>query len=272
LRYRKKVIEHNLAIAFPEWTTEQLKAVRQGFYRHFSDLIVEQLWSLRASPEEIVSSCVLEQHPIFEQCRLEGRPVMIAAAHYNNYELGALSAGMQMPIPLAGIYARLVDKFYDEKLLEGRSRLGMMLWPRGEVAAKFAEWGKRQESFAVAFAFDQSPHGARRKYWLPFLGRLTAFELGIEAYAKRYKAAVVYISTRRLDRGKYRMTVETISNNAAEDAGLDVLSSCAALLERDLHADPVGWMWSHRRWKLDFDKDRLDNDRIAPGVLEQIGD
>ena len=266
LRYRKNVINANFSIVFPDWDDQKRDSVRRKFYQHFCDLIVEQLWSLRASKADIVASCKLDLDPIFERCKQEGRPIMIAAAHYNNYELGALSAGLQMPIPLAGIYARLVDRFYDEKVLESRSRLGMMLWPRGEVAEKFAEWGKRKESFAVAFAFDQSPHAGRRKYWLPFFDRVTAFELGIEAYAKRYQAAVIYITTHRISRGRYRMGVRTISENAAMDQDLDILSSCARILEEDIRLSPEGWMWSHRRWKLDLEKDRLPNDRFAKGI------
>ena len=48
LPYRKKVINHNLNLAFTEKTPLQRKQIRKDFYRYFADLLVELLAVLPA--------------------------------------------------------------------------------------------------------------------------------------------------------------------------------------------------------------------------------
>ena len=41
--YRKNVVMHNLAIAFPEKTETERKAIAKKFYRNFTDFLVETI-------------------------------------------------------------------------------------------------------------------------------------------------------------------------------------------------------------------------------------
>src|SRR5690554_190940 len=43
LGYRKKVIDKNLLMAFPEKSQEERATIRRRFYRHLADLFVETL-------------------------------------------------------------------------------------------------------------------------------------------------------------------------------------------------------------------------------------
>ena len=43
LPYRKRVIDQNLQIAFPNQSNEERKQIRKDFYRYFADLLVESI-------------------------------------------------------------------------------------------------------------------------------------------------------------------------------------------------------------------------------------
>ncbi|MEY4487180.1 MAG: hypothetical protein RL440_1725 [Bacteroidota bacterium] len=53
LPYRKKTIDQNLLLAFPNQTTEERKQIRKDFYRYFADLLVESVKNLT------ISTCTL---------------------------------------------------------------------------------------------------------------------------------------------------------------------------------------------------------------------
>ncbi len=265
LRYRKAVINANLLIAFPEKSDAERKALRFGFYRNFGDLIVEQIWAFGATREQVLKMVSIDADCLasFAQYQAQGRPVMLAAGHHNNYELGAATIAMGIDMPMATIYARLLNPFFDARVRESRGRFGMTLWPRGQTAKRMAEWREAHGSFAVGFAFDQSPHAGRPKYWLPFFGRPTGVQMGLDLFAREQRAAVMFLWVSRTARGRYQLRGLPVCDDASQlDPG--VASAVATgFLEQLIRQEPAGWMWSHRRWKLDMERDQLPEDIVV---------
>ncbi|MDZ7847256.1 MAG: hypothetical protein U5L96_11030 [Owenweeksia sp.] len=67
IAYRKEVIMHNLRNAFPQKKEAELQAIRKGFYRNFSDIMVESLKSLSISEKTIRKHFKLKNPELFEQ-------------------------------------------------------------------------------------------------------------------------------------------------------------------------------------------------------------
>ena len=262
LAYRKRVIDDNLRIAFPDKSDAERRALRFAFYRNFADLILEQVWAFGARPAEVLAMFEFEPGVCerFAAYRHDGRAVMVAAGHHNNYELGAAALGLAIEMPLAVIYARLVDPFFDARVRESRARFGMELWPRGRTAERVADYRARHASFAVGFAFDQSPSATRPKYWLPFFGRETAVQQGLDFFARAYASPVVFMWAERLARGRYRIHADFVCDDASVLEPGVATERATAALERAIRRDPAGWMWSHRRWKLDPTRHRIPAD------------
>jgi len=265
VKYRRKVVEENIKIAFPEMSSEEQNEIRDNFYTNFTDVFLEQTWLLTAKREELLAKSTLLNPELLDRFAEEGRPVMLAAGHHNNYEIGVASIAMQVPMPLALIYAPLANPYFDEKIRETRGKFGLRLWPRGKAKQNAEAWSKKFDSFSIGFAFDQSPHSGKRKYWMPFFGRMTAVATGLESYSRRYNAAVVYVTVERVRRGEYTMKMQLITEDANSEPDGAILTKANELLEEVLRKDPVGWLWSHRRWKLDIEKHRLETDTyLAP--------
>lgn len=265
VKYRRAVIDHNLAIAFPEKPPAERARIRDQFYAHFVDVALEQTWLFTATPEELLARTPMTNPEVLAQLGRQGRPVMIAAGHHNNYEMGAASLALQMNMPVAAIYAPLVNPYFDERVRETRGRFGLQLWSRREVRRRAEAYIARGGAYAIGFAIDQSPRGGARKWWVPFFGRPTATAIGIEHFARELGAAVAYISMRRLRRGYYDYTVELVTGDATDAKPGSIVAEVTRRLEEVIRRDPVGWLWSHRRWKLSPERDRLPTDGIYPG-------
>ena len=274
LRYRRGVIDGNLAIAFPERTPAERARIRDDFYANFADLILEQVWAFGAREAEVLA--MFEIPPAlpaaFERHRAAGRAVMVAAGHHNNYELGAAALALAIPQPMSVIYSPLANKLFDHRVRESRERFGAVLWPRGHVRELMRAWRERYASFAVGFALDQSPHRFRKKYWMPFFGRVTAVQPGLDLYARRLAAAVVFVSAERTGRGRYRLHVAEVCDDATALPPGEATRRATAHLEAAIRREPSGWFWSHRRWKLDPARDRAAGDEEVAGDQEVVGD
>lgn len=252
IKYRQKVIDGNLAIAFPEKSEAERVTIRNEFYRHFTDLALEQTWLLAASEEDLYAHCKCVNPEIFERFERENKPVLICAGHHANYELAAISLGKLIPQDVAAIYAPLANPYFNDRIKQTRERFGLQLWARGApTSAKMKEYAESGKSFGVCFGFDQSPHGGASKYWYPFFDHMSAHARGVEVYSRKYDAAVVFGWVSNQRRGFTEFTIEVITENAREVADGVILQSLSKKLEKVIRNDPSRWMWSHRRWKLD---------------------
>jgi Kdo2-lipid IVA lauroyltransferase/acyltransferase len=59
----------------------------------------------------------------------------------------------------------------------------------------------------------------------------------------------VYMSVRRTGRGRYEIFPELLFAHPKETADNEISEAFVQRLEREIVADPVTWLWSHRRWK-----------------------
>ena len=73
LPYRKRVIDQNLQIAFPNQSNEERKQIRKDFYRYFADLLVESVKNLSMSKKQLLERMHLENPEILEEIKAINR-------------------------------------------------------------------------------------------------------------------------------------------------------------------------------------------------------
>ena len=91
LRYRRKVVEGNIRRSFPQFSATEQDAVILEFYRHFCDLLVESFKLFNISESELRKRLVFENPDELNRYFREGRSVIIAGGHYNNWEAFAVA-------------------------------------------------------------------------------------------------------------------------------------------------------------------------------------
>jgi Kdo2-lipid IVA lauroyltransferase/acyltransferase len=245
--YRKKVVMTNLQNSFPELSPNERKVIAKKFYHHLCDLVVESLKTFTASRKEAMSRIQwvgLERiNSYFDQ----GRPVLLAAGHYGNWELVAVTFDTFAKHHGIAIYKPLTNRYFDKKMVESRMKFGLGVMHNRQVKEEFARL--KGQLTAVAFAIDQAPSAHSKPHWMTFLNQDTAVLTGLEKYAVEYNSPVIFIHIAKPKRGHYVLTAEVVCENPAETTTNEITEKSTRILEQDIKQAPEFWLWSHRRWK-----------------------
>lgn len=247
--YRKAVVRDNLERSFPEKSAAEIKSIMDEFYRYFCDLLVESVKLFSLGEAELRRRCPVENTEVWEPLLAAKRPFIIFAAHFNNWEFGAQSFQIHLPDdhPSVGIYAPLKNPFFERKMLQTRSRFGMILVSKKRIKEYTeAHVGK---PFTYLMAGDQSPNPRGKSYWTTFLNQDTLIPFGTEKYAKALDMPVIYGHVKRYRRGYFGIELFEVTMNPAEEPHGAITEKNVRILEELIRREPPYWLWTHKRWK-----------------------
>jgi len=253
--YRKKVVFSNLRNSFPDKSEQEIESLGKQFYRHFTDLIVESLSIFSISKREASERMKFVNPEIFDTHFREGRNVIIAGCHLNNWELFAVAVDDALKHATIALYKPLNNHFFDEKMRISRGKYGLRMISIRKASEVFTMF--TNEPVAVIFGTDQSPSNPRRGYWTKFLNQDTLVLFGTEKYAQLYNCPVYYGSIHKVKRGFYEVRFALITDNPRACAYGEITQGHTRMLEKDILENPQYWLWTHRRWKH---KKSPDND------------
>lgn len=86
IRYRHRVIWHNLTTSFPEKTEAELREIERKFYHWFCDYIVETVKLMTISKQQIMKRMTFTGTEKIEQLLAEGRSIGVYLGHLGNWE------------------------------------------------------------------------------------------------------------------------------------------------------------------------------------------
>ncbi len=246
--YRRKVVRLNLERSFPSMSSEQIHEIERKFFRHLMDLIFESFKIFTITRDEVIKRVFYKNPEVVNTFFDRGQSVIIATGHYNNWEMIAASLDIPLKHQTFGIYTKLSNPYFDQKMKDTRSRFGMKLITTKETKQSFAE--TKESLTAFVFGFDQSPSPASNPHWITFLNQDTPAQFGTEKYAKEYNRPVVYGRMKKLKRGFYDFEFEEVCLTPAASAHGEITEKINRMLEQDITKQPEFWLWSHKRWKL----------------------
>lgn len=245
--YRKAVVLKNIRNSFPDKSNAEHQQIMDAFYHHLCDLVIESIKIFTISEKEVLERMTCSNPEVINRFYDEGRSVIIAGGHFNNWELFAVAVHRFMRHRAVGIYSPLKSAFFDRKMCETRGKFGLELLATKSVKQFFED--NKSNLTATIFGMDQSPGSATNSYWMDFLNQDTAVSFGAEKYATTYNYPVVFGRLHKLKRGHYSLEFETIAADPANTEYGFITSQATKLLEKDILQAPEFWLWSHRRWK-----------------------
>ncbi len=246
LKYRVGVVHENLKNSFPEKSEEEIKAIQDGFYSYFCDLLLETLKTLTIKPKTVLKRVEQGDMSAFDSFYKKGQSVIIVMGHLGNWELAGARFSQGPEHQLYVIYHPLSNKYFDKLVYHMRTRLGNKLYPMQDAFRGMVR--DRNEVTATAFIADQTP-APKGAYWSTFLNQETPIFVGTSKIAKKLGYPVIYISVDRVKRGYYKLNSELLIEDPKaleEDAITEIHTR---KLEEDIKRKPELWLWSHRRWK-----------------------
>jgi KDO2-lipid IV(A) lauroyltransferase len=251
--YRREVVEKNLRNSFPDKSRDELKKIRNQFYRHFTDLLAEGVKNLSMSEKELHRRVKVQNPALMQNLFHKKQSVLLVSGHYNNWEWLILGQNILFSHQAVGIGMPMSNAFWDQKINERRSRFGMKILNAKTVKSEFEVL--KNTFFATLILSDQSPGDSTKAYWLDFLNQPTPVLFGCELMAHQYNHAVVFFVMHKVKRGHYSMELKLITDNPSELNWGKITETHTYLLEEEILKNPQYWLWSHKRWKREVPED-----------------
>ena len=250
--YRKKVIERNLKFSFPDLSIQQLNRLRNHFYRHFSDLIVEGIKNLTISKKELQKRLVVENPDVLDKLKERNTSLLLISGHYGNWEWMITSLAFLLPFKAIGIGMPLTNSFWDKSVNKRRSRFGLQVVHSKNYKEALYD-GETPK--AILTLSDQSPGSSENAYWTTFLNQPTAVLFGSEFMAHEYQFTPVFFSIRKVKRGYYSLKLIPFEKPLIDLNYGELTEWHTRLLEQEIEQNPSYWLWSHKRWKRQVPSD-----------------
>ncbi len=246
LSYRKKIIVNNLKNAFPQKSEKDIRHYAKGFYKSFSDVLVEylMLWRIPASKTE--NYLKIKNPEVFE--KYKDRPIIFVIGHFNNWEWYSL-----LPFftnhNILGVVKPIRSINFEKLITKIRSYHGMdVILKRNTLREILKRVSMNIPSLSI-FAGDQIPTANEINFWTTFLNQETPIYLGAEKIAKKINGVVVYAEMLRVKRHYYEVNLQVITDNPQKEPDYHITLKHVAALEKSILKQPESWLWSHRRWK-----------------------
>jgi len=248
VRYRRRLVQKNLAKSFPEKAKNEIQKIEKEFYRNLCDYAVESLKLVTIPKEELSRRMVFKNPEVLEKFKSENQSILFLASHQFNWEWILVSASINFPMAIDFVYQPISNRFVDGLILKIRTRFGAHPIKRDEVARELVK--RKHIVRGIASVADQYPgYGHDKKYITTFLNQETAFFMGTNQLALLTQYPALYYPMRKVKRGYYEAYPVIIAAPPYPKGNLSVIENYVSVVEDLIMTHPSGWLWSHNRWK-----------------------
>ena len=247
-KYRKKVVEDNITLAFPEKSEKEIKVIAKKFFLHFTDLIMESIKSFSINEKEINKRYTYENLDLIHNLIKEGKSIILTGAHQANWEWQFCMPSL-ISVPMFGAYTKLANKYFNEKIIKSRTKFGGRGFKSSHVIKGIQSNYNENIQAVYLLLSDQSPRMKRTKYWRNFFNINVPVHTGPEVLAKRFDYTVVNYVTKKTKRGYFTATFELITDTPREHTDFEITDKYFEITERNIREHPEYYLWSHKRFK-----------------------
>lgn len=254
VRYRLSVVRKNLAESFPDYSEAELRRIERDFYRNFGDYIVETIKLEHITDEEMRRHMEFENVGEVDALLRSGRSITCYFAHCGNWEWVPSitlwsTLGADPSVRFCQVYRPLKNRWFDALFLKLRSRFGSQSFPKRTVFRDLLLMKREGITSITGFMSDQKPSHGDPTCVVEFLSHPTAMITGTETVARKLGDAAMYMDMYKIARGKYKVVMRSITDDASALEPMQLTREYARLLETTIRRNPAIWLWSHKRWK-----------------------
>ncbi|MBT3417814.1 MAG: lysophospholipid acyltransferase family protein [Flavobacteriales bacterium] len=245
--YREFVVSKNLKNSFSTKSEIELEEIKKKFYRHFFDIIVETIKSVSANKYFFRNHIAINNIELLDKYHKNNQTVVLALAHFGNWEWGNIRLSIESKQKLIGIYKVLNNDFFNTLMKDMREKFGTEMVSMENTFRYLVK--NKNECKIIGLLADQSPVKNESNYWTTFLNQDTSVYLGPEKIATKMNCAVLFCSVQRVKRGKYELHLEELCTNPEKTTEGEITSLYLRKMEQTINENPEYWLWTHRRWK-----------------------
>ena len=264
LRYRYSTVMINLSRSFPNKKYKEIDRIAKDFYKHMGEIFAEAIWFGGSSYKRLYDSGIVtvmnpeELNELF----LSTPSMTVLSTHCGNWELLGGFLGYRTPSgekvaireeEIRVVYKKLSSPVSDEVFRRNRvaplERVGTSCEIESMNILRHAV-SNRDKRLVYIYPTDQAPYWKAGKHPIgEFMHQQTNVMLGSVGVACKLSHSVMYMKMRRVERGRYEMTLIPICRNASEMTPEQIMRKYYDLLQQEIEETPHNWLWTHKRWK-----------------------
>ncbi len=250
VRYRRKVVRRNLTESFPEKSEQEIKRIEKGFYRFFTDQVLESCKMMTISPEEITRRMKFANVEAVNAVFRKGKSIALYMGHYGNWEwVPSIPLCLEKNVMAVQIYHKLSNENMDRLMLNNRERLGAISVEMRKTARFITDMVQNGKVGIVGFIADHSPRKKDARHFLSFLNHNAPVLTGTEKVIKHYDFEAWFLKVKRIKRGYYEAELVCLHENPKELPDFELTALYFQVLEKMIVSRPELYLWTHNRFK-----------------------
>ncbi len=240
---RRKVVDINLRLCFPQWTPQQRRRCTQQVFVYFAQSWLDRGW-LWHGPERTVRARLQLTGAVHE---LQGdTPVVLFAPHFAGLDAAWTALTQQLPRRFATIYSAQMNPVADAWILAGRQRFGSPeLVARLDGVKPIVAAVRNSEPLYLLPDMNYDPS---ESLFVPFYGVPACTVPSLSRFAKLGRAKVVPIVTRLTPQGYDVQVLPAWENFPSGDLEADT-TRMNRELQSYIDTMPAQYYWVHKRFK-----------------------
>lgn len=248
LRPRRKLVETNLAYAFPEKSSQEITDISRQVYRNQAVNLLEVLrLPLLQSRKDAAKLIDLHLDEFLAKTRAREKGGVLVSGHFGNWELAGVCIGL-LVTPIAVVAKKLKNRLVNNEIERLRRLHGnTVIYKKQALREGLAVL---RDGGIVTVLGDQSdPKGG---FFMDFLGRDASVFLGPAFLTLRARVPMFALMCRRQPNGKYVLEAEEIDTSDlsfSKENIRELTVRYTKVLEKYIFRYPEEWFWVHDRWK-----------------------
>jgi Kdo2-lipid IVA lauroyltransferase/acyltransferase len=241
---RRKVVDVNLRLCFPQWTEAKRRQVRRQVFINVAQSWLDRGWLWHAHPD-VVRRRVLLTGAVRELSGTDGTIIM--CPHFVGLDAGVTAVSQQLPWRrFVGIYTRQSNPVVDAWVLKGRNRFGQARpMSRNEGVRDLIAALRAGD---VMYLLPDMNFGPEESIFVPFYGVQAATVPSLSRFARLGRAKVVPLITRMTKTGYEVRVLDAWGGFPTKDVEADT-ALMNERLQGYIDEMPDQYYWVHKRFK-----------------------
>jgi KDO2-lipid IV(A) lauroyltransferase len=245
--YRRKVVQDNLNLVFPEKSEKEIQRIEKEFFRHMCDMFLETVKTMNLSKEQVRKKYDVRNIEVLKELEKE-RSILIVCSHYANWEWN-VSINNYVKSKGYAVYQKIGNVYFDKFIKKVRARWNTTLITQQQTV-KTVVRNKRDGVIGIfGMVSDQSPQAHRAQYWADFMDIKVPIFNGAETMARKLDLAVVFLKVSKVKRGYYKAEFIPIAESGKQTKENEITDTFLRLTEQQIRERPEHYLWTHKRWK-----------------------
>jgi KDO2-lipid IV(A) lauroyltransferase len=246
--YRKKVVNNNLKLVFPEKSKKGLTQIQKKFYKHLCDMFLEMAKTMTISKKELKKRFHIVNPEEFQRLESLNKSILLMYGHYASWEWSVVLQNYTK-FKGFGVYKKLANRYFDKLVRDIRSKYNTQLISTKETIIIINQNEAEGNKSITAFLSDQSPRLTKDVYWGKFMGIDTPCFTGAERLAKKLNLTMAYLKVSKIKRGHYEAEIKTLAETPNAYKDYELTNMFLREVEKQIYEAPEYYFWTHKRWK-----------------------